>query len=236
MKRNIPVAVEVVTNMIEVEFPEYPVYYASNFDKVDCELIAILPKYQNHECIYNIFQVTRGRQDYMDFFPEKDCASKYFLNKDESTYLQRVAMVIFRGMPTLYTEISEELFFEKRIELLANFLNDKFWDSRLNPHIPNQRMDTLSAGGTPFHDFVPPPVPPDNVSQQSGGGSGITTLSEGTQTISVSTENSGVGRTTIVISPDDKRHSMSMGTAFQIAPWRTHSYQNTRLFNIKNPR
>jgi len=123
-KKVIEVAVNyktVTTEKKNVNLPTTKKFYERNDDGVffprGLILFAIIPKHENSTDTYLLVEVERGKQDYNDFVPTKDCRQDYWLS-DKGSKIRHTALEIFTNDFHLFKEITEKEFEEKRIKLL----------------------------------------------------------------------------------------------------------------------
>ena len=121
MKKKIKVAVYekvIETKEIELEYPKEPRYYKrfddGSFFAEGLILFAIIPKYKDSTML--LIRVTKGRQDYNDFVPTKDCRQSYWLKSDET--LRNEAFRILTTSHHGYEEICKQQFDSSRVDLL----------------------------------------------------------------------------------------------------------------------
>lgn len=81
-------------------------------------LFAIIPRSKTTGW-YTIMQVERNKQDYNDFVPSKDCRQEYWLGDGEQ--LRKTAFDLIQGKEYGWTEMTKELFEERRNDLLNKY-------------------------------------------------------------------------------------------------------------------
>lgn len=121
MKKLITVVVNkmvIVTEEIEVNFPETPKFYFKNDDgnffASGWMLFAIIPKHKNS---YMLYEIQKNKQDSNDFVPTKDCKSEHWVNGG----IRKTAFDIIVGKSYMWEwqEITEDAFLTIREDLLT---------------------------------------------------------------------------------------------------------------------
>lgn len=134
MKKEIEVAVsqkvvEISKKTVEFEFPSEPQYWErvddSRFFAEGNILLAIIPKYSH---TMDLIRVTKGRQQWNDFVPTKDCRQEEWLKGGS---IRHEAFSVITGIDDRFAgqdewkQITKEEFHTKRTELLDFFMEDE---------------------------------------------------------------------------------------------------------------